>query len=122
MWGLGNRAILLLGNQAIKLSLYGAAGTIATLNSGKLLQKMKPGIVVTMKESMAFKDWFMGKVDSLKEDVEDITAESLHEYYKELETSSEALAKEKEIWSKLEALIAQKSAPVETTTPKKKGK
>jgi len=109
----------LIEKAALRLILGGAVGTGALLNLGKALQTFKPAIINVAKEGYAFKDWVSGRFESLKEDMEDITAESLHEYYAELETNSESLQREKKIWEQMELLIAEKQA---ARTAKEEGK
>lgn len=105
--------IKFLTEKAVIYTLGGAAAALGALNAGKVLQKYKPAIVGGCKETYAFKDWLCGQFEALKEDVEDIKAESLHEYYAELEAANDSEKMEKKIWGQLEELIAAKKATSE---------
>lgn len=99
-----------ISKKSLLLMAGGALGTLAAIGLGKASRKMRPAVVGAVKEGYAFKEWVAGKVESCKEDAEDVVAEAKHAYYKELEASSASIEKEKELLHKAEESLARKMA------------
>jgi hypothetical protein len=101
---------IFISKKSLWLVAGGALGALAAIGIGKASKKIKPAIVGAVKEGYAFKEWAAGKVDSVKEDVEDIVAEAKHAYHKDIEATGEAVKKEKEILEKVEEVVEKKAA------------
>lgn len=99
-----------VSKRSLGLFAGGALGALAALALGKASKKVRPAVVGAVKEGYAFKEWVAGKVESCKEDAEDILAEAKHAYYKDLEASAESIEKEKELLKKAEEAVAKKMA------------
>ncbi|MEW6593632.1 MAG: hypothetical protein AB1413_02050 [Thermodesulfobacteriota bacterium] len=95
----------------------GALGALAMLGLGKLSGKVRPAAVSAVREGYAFKEWLAGKAEKMKEDVEDIVAEGVHHYQKDLAATAETVKREKEVLEKMEKLAEEKLAK----TKKEKG-
>jgi len=94
----------------LSLATVGALTALAVIGVGKASQKLRPTLVGVVKEGYAFKEWAAGKVEKAREDAEDITAEAIYAYHKELETTADAVRREKEILDKIEKTVEQKMA------------
>lgn len=57
-----------------------------------------------------------GKAEKLKEDVEDIVAEGVHQYQADLTSTADAVKREKSILEKIETIVEEKLAKMK---PKK---
>jgi hypothetical protein len=101
---------IFISKKSLWLVAGGALGALAAIGIGKASKKIKPSIVGAVKEGYAFKEWAAGKVDRVKEDVEDIVAEAKHAYHKDIEATEEAVKKEKEILQKVEEVVEKKAA------------
>ena len=88
----------------------GAVGALAFLGLSKASHKVRPVAVGAVKEGYAFKEWVAGKAEKLKEDVEDIVAEGVHQYQEELTSTADAVKREKDILEKIEKVVEEKLA------------
>ena len=94
-----------IGKRSLWLMGAGALGSLAFLGLGQASKKIRPAAVCVAKEGYAFKEWVAGRYDQLKEDVEDIVAEAVYEYQKDLEAGGDAIKREKELLEKIEKLV-----------------
>lgn len=97
-----------IGKKDLWMLAGGALGALALLGLGKASQKIRPVAVGAVKEGYAFKEWVTGKAEKLKEDMEDIVAEGVHEYQKDLTSSADAVKREKGILEKIEKIVEEK--------------
>jgi hypothetical protein len=88
----------------------GALGALAALGIGKMSAKVRPSAVSAVREGYAFKEWLAGKAEKVKEDVEDIVAEGVHQYQKDLAATAETVKREKDILEKIEKVVEEKLA------------
>lgn len=72
-----------IGRKDLWLVAGGALGALALLGLGKASKKVRPAAVGAVREGYAFKEWLAGKAEKLKEDVEDIVAEGVHQYHQD---------------------------------------
>ncbi len=86
----------------------GVLGALAALGLGKLTGKARPAAVSAVREGYAFKEWLAGKAEKVKEDVEDIVAEGVHQYQKDLAATAETVKREKDILEKIEKVVEEK--------------
>lgn len=100
----------MIGKKSLWLMAGGALGALAAIGIGKASQKIRPAVVGAVKEGYAFKEWAAAKLESCKEDAEDIVAEAKHAYYKDLDVSAAAIEKEKDLLKKAEKAVAKKMA------------
>ncbi len=100
---------IFISRKSLWLAAGGALGALAAIGIGKASKKIRPTIVGAVKEGYAFKEWAAGKIETAKEDVEDIVAEAKHAYHKDIEATEEAIKKEKEILEKVEEVVEQKA-------------
>lgn len=108
-----------ISSRNIWLMVGGVLGTLAAIGIGKASNKIRPAVVGVVKEGYAFKEWVAGKYEKIKEDMEDIIAEAAYAYHKDLETTAEAVKREKEILKKAEETIEKKASRKKT---RKEGK
>lgn len=99
-----------IGKQDLWMLAGGALGVLALLGFGKVSQKIRPVAVGAVKEGYAFKEWVTGKAERLKEDVEDIVAEGVHQYQSNLTSTADAVKREKDILEKIEKVVEAKLA------------
>ena len=92
----------------------GALGALAALGLGKMSGKVRPAAVGAVREGYAFKEWLAGKTERVKEDVEDIVAEGVHQYHSNVSASADSVKREKDILEKIEKLVDQKLAKIKT--------
>lgn len=83
----------------------GALCGFSVLFLGKALNRGKGLLVQVVKEGISFSEWVGGKVDEIKENMEDIVAEAKMLYLKEREELLKAVEKERELLDGLERLI-----------------
>jgi|GEM_PF-2429003 len=88
----------------------GAVGAVAALGASKATNKLRPAAVGAVKEGYKFKEWLGGKYEQVKEDVEDIVAEGVHQYHQDLEETEESIKRQKELLEKAEARIKAQRA------------
>jgi hypothetical protein len=88
----------------------GALGALAALGLGKLSTKVRPSAVSAVREGYAFKEWLAGKAEKVKEDMEDIVAEGVHQYQNDLAATAETVQREKSILEKIEKVVEEKLA------------
>ena len=88
----------------------GALGALAFLGLSKASEKVRPAAVGVVKEGYAFKEWVAGKAEKIKEDVEDIVAEGVHQYRQDLTASADTVQREKSILEKIEKVVEEKLA------------
>jgi hypothetical protein len=88
----------------------GALGALAALGIGKMSARVRPSAVSAVREGYAFKEWLAGKAEKVKEDVEDIVAEGVHQYQKDLAATAETVKREKDILEKIEKVVEEKLA------------
>lgn len=100
--------------RSLWLMAGGALGALAAIGIGKASKKVRPAVVGAVKEGYAFKEWAAAKLESCKEDAEDIVAEARHAYYKDLEASAASIEKEKDLLKKAEESVARKRARAKT--------
>lgn len=86
----------------------GALGALAALGLGKLSGKVRPAAVCAVREGYAFKEWLAGKAEKVKEDVEDIVAEGVHQYQQDLSATADTVKREKDILEKIEKVVEEK--------------
>jgi len=86
----------------------GALGALAALGLGKISGKARPAAVCAVREGYAFKEWLAGKAEKVKEDVEDIVAEGVHQYQSDLSATADTVKREKEILEKIEKIVEEK--------------
>lgn len=99
-----------IGKRSLWLVAGGALGALAAIGIGKASKNIRPAVVGAVKEGYAFKEWAAAKMESCKEDAEDILAEAKHAYYKDLDASSKSIEKEKDLLKKAEKAVAKKMA------------
>lgn len=97
-----------IGKKDLWMLAGGALGALALLGLGKASQKVRPVAVGAVKEGYAFKEWVSGKAEKLKEDVEDIIAEGVHQYQQDLTSTADAVKREKGILEKIEKIVEEK--------------
>lgn len=105
-----------LGKRDLWLVAGGALGALAFLGLSKASQKVRPAAVGVVKEGYAFKEWVAGKAEKIKEDVEDIVAEGVHQYREDLSASADTVQREKSVLEKLEKAVADKLARMKGAT------
>lgn len=88
----------------------GAVGAVAALGASKATSKLRPAAVGAVKEGYKFKEWVTGKYEQVKEDVEDIMAEGVHQHHNDLEETEESIKRQKELLEKAEAKIKAQRA------------
>ncbi|MBI4765808.1 MAG: hypothetical protein HY787_14615 [Deltaproteobacteria bacterium] len=98
----------------------GAFGALAALGLGKVSGKIRPTAVSVVREGYAFKEWLAGKAEKVKEDVEDIVAEGVHQYKQDLATMADTVKREKEILEKIDKLVEEKLAKLKPEQPEQK--
>jgi hypothetical protein len=99
-----------IGKRDLWLLAGGALGALAALGLGKATKKIRPVAVGAVREGYAFKEWIAGKAEKLKEDMEDIVAEGVHEYQQDLATAADNVKREKEVLEKIEKMVEEKLA------------
>lgn len=105
-----------VGKKDLWMLAGGALGALAFLGLSKASQKVRPAAVGVVKEGYAFKEWVAGKAEKLKEDVEDIVAEGVHQYQEDLNASADAVQREKTILEKIEKVVEEKLARMKAAT------
>lgn len=103
-----------IGKKDLWMLAGGALGALALLGLGKASQKVRPVAVGAVKEGYAFKEWVSGKAEKLKEDVEDIIAEGVHQYQQDLTSTADAVKREKGILEKIEKIVEEKLSKMKT--------
>lgn len=88
----------------------GALGALAALGLGRISGKVRPAAVGAVREGYAFKEWLAGRAEKVKEDMEDIYAEGVHQYHSGLSATSESVKREKDILAKIERMVEEKLA------------
>ncbi|BCS53187.1 hypothetical protein [Geobacter sp. SVR] len=101
---------LFVGKRNLWLLAGGAVGALAALSLEKLSPKVRPTAVGVVKEGYAFKEWIAAKAERVKEDVEDIVAEGIHNYHSDLEASADAVRREKEILDRIGKCVDERRA------------
>jgi gas vesicle protein len=97
-----------IGKRDLWLLAGGALGALAALGLGKATKKMRPVAVGAVREGYAFKEWLAGKAEKVKEDVEDIMAEGVHQYQQDLSAAADTVKREKDILEKIEKMVEEK--------------
>ena len=97
-----------IGKKDLWMMAGGALGVLALMGIGKASQKIRPAAVGAVKEGYAFKEWLTGKAEKVKEDVEDIIAEGVHQYQEDLTSTADTVKREKDILEKIERIIEEK--------------
>ncbi|SNB45502.1 hypothetical protein [Geobacter sp. DSM 9736] len=103
-----------IGQRDLWLLAGGALGALAALGLGKASKKVRPAAVSAVREGYAFKEWVAGKAEKLKEDVEDIVAEGVHQYQEGLTATADTVKREKEILEKIEKVVEEKLAKMKS--------
>lgn len=101
---------IFISKKSLWLVAGGALGALAAIGIGKASKKIRPAVVGAVKEGYAFKEWAAAKIETAKEDIEDIAAEAKHAYHKDIEATHEAVKKEKEILEKVEKVVEKKAS------------
>lgn len=109
-----------VGKQDLWMLAGGALGALALLGLGKATQKMRPAAVGAVKEGYAFKEWVTGKAEKIKEDMEDIVAEGVHQYKEDLTSTADAVKREKDILEKIEKIVEEKLAKIKPAAGEEK--
>ena len=102
-----------IGKRSLWLMGGGALGALAALSFDKITGKVRPAAVGVVKEGYAFKEWAAGKFEKAKEDVEDIVAEAVYEYQRDLQAGADAIKREKEVLEKIEKLVEARLAKMQ---------
>jgi len=105
-----------VGKKDLWMLAGGALGALAFLGLSKASQKVRPAAVGVVKEGYAFKEWVAGKAEKIKEDVEDIVAEGVHQYQEDLSSSADTVQREKTILEKIEKVVEEKLARMKSNT------
>ncbi|WP_226377606.1 hypothetical protein [Citrifermentans bremense] len=92
----------------------GALGALAALGLGKVSSKVRPAAVGAVREGYAFKEWMAGKAEKVKEDVEDIVAEGVHQYHSNVAATADSVRREKDVLEKIEKMVEEKLAKMKT--------
>jgi hypothetical protein len=100
---------IFISKKTLWLVAGGALGALAAIGLAKGAKKIRPALVGVAKESYAFKEWATGKMETAREDIEDIVAEAKHAYYQDVEATAAAVKREKEILEKVEEEIRKKT-------------
>lgn len=101
---------LFIGKRNLWLLAGGALGALAALSFEKVSPKVRPVAVGAVKEGYAFKEWLAAKAERVKEDVEDIVAEGVHQYHRDLDASADAVKREKAILDRIEKCVDERRA------------
>lgn len=88
------------------LVLYGIGTIIGLKLLTHLMRDMRPLLVTSAKEVVAFQHWFNTQIDSTKEFFEDVFAEAKHLYRQEVEKKISILQKQQELLEKIKAQLA----------------
>lgn len=96
-------------NPQLWYSLGGALLAYTGLNFGKVAEPVKPAMVGVIKEGYIFKNWVSEKVETSKEDLEDIVAEAKYSYEQDLLEASKAIENEKLLLEKVDKVIQKRS-------------
>lgn len=96
-----------ISKRGLWLAAGGALGVLAAIGIGNLSKRMSPAAVGVTKEGLAFKEWLIAHYEKVKEDREDIVAESKHAQQKDLHKTSETAGKEEDILTKVEQLVEE---------------
>ena len=97
-----------IGKKDLWMMAGGALGVLTMMGIGKASQKIRPAAVGAVKEGYAFKEWLAGKAEKVKEDVEDIIAEGVHQYQEDLTSTADTVKREKDILEKIEKIVEEK--------------
>lgn len=108
--GDGKFAGIHFSKKDLYMAAGGAAGVLALLGLGRFAGRMRPLAVGAVREGYAFKEWVAGKVETVKEDVEDIVAEGVHRYREDVETAADTVRREKDILEKVGKLVEDRLA------------
>jgi hypothetical protein len=110
----GEKVQLLDGVNVSKRALWlmagGAVGALAVLGLGRAFNAVRPMAVGALKEGYGFKEWMAGKLEAAKEDIEDIVAEAVFSYQKDVAAAADVATREKELLARVEKLVEQKMA------------
>ena len=98
----------LRGNRNLWMMAGGALGALAILGFGKRFGKIRPVAVSAVRETYGFKEWVAGKLERAREDVEDVVAEAVFGYHKDLSATMDAVRREKELLEKIEKAVEKK--------------
>jgi hypothetical protein len=104
---------LFIGTRSLWLLAGGALGALGALGIDRLTRKVRPAAVGLVKEGYAFKEWFTGKYEKVKEDFEDILAEAVYEYERDQERAADATQREKALLEKIEKIVEARLAQME---------
>lgn len=100
-----DKVYIKLSKKNIYYVLGGMLGGLSVLLMGKILNRGKGSLVRLVKEGIAFGEWVGGKIDEIKENMEDILAEAKVLYFKDREELFKLVEKERELLDRLERLI-----------------
>ncbi len=88
----------------------GAMGALVVLGLGKSFKTVRPLAVGVVREGYAFKEWLAGRIERIKENVEDVVAEGVFSYYSDTAAASDAVKREQELLDRIEKIVEERSA------------
>ena len=103
---------MFLSSRNLYLMLGGAVGTLALKALAKNADLWRPTAVGAVKEGIAFKEWMAARMETFKEDVEDLVAEATVAYQVEETAETDFADKEREVLEKLAKHIDERLAEV----------
>lgn len=103
---------LFLSNRNLYLMLGGALGTLAVKALAKHSDTWRPAALGAVKEGIAFKEWLATRLETFKEEVEDMVAEAEVAYQADAAGEMDFAEKEREILEQLAKLIDKRLTEV----------
>ncbi|MBI5443039.1 MAG: hypothetical protein HY900_17715 [Deltaproteobacteria bacterium] len=94
------------------LMASGAGGALALLALPALIRRTRACLVGVVREGYAFKEWVAGRGEELKEEVEDVVAEGVHQYEADLAASAEKVEREREILEGIERIAQERLSKI----------
>ena len=88
----------------------GALGAMALLGLGSVFKVVRPAVVSAVKEGYGFKEWLAAKIEKANEDVQDVIAEAVFSYKKDLTDLADMAKREKELMERVEKLAEERLA------------
>lgn len=99
-----------LSKRTLWMMAGGAVGALAMLGFGRAFHAARPAAVSAVKEAYGFKEWLAGRLETAREDIEDVVAEAVFNYRKDLAATVDVVKREKEILGKVEKVVGQRMA------------
>jgi hypothetical protein len=103
-----------LSKRTLWMMAGGAAGALAVLGFGKAFSAARPAAVSAVKEAYGFKEWLAARLETAREDIEDVVAEAVFGYQKDLAATADVVKREKEILEKVEKAVDERLAKART--------